>query len=102
MKISYIYKKLLSEQSILNTTRTKPIVNATKKSFDFVVGVFSTEANATNLINSLKTKGFNAKIVDKNGELFRVSAGTSNSNEEIIKIKEKALSAGIDGWILKK
>jgi hypothetical protein len=81
---------------------TKPIVNATKKSFDFVVGVFSTEANATNLINSLKTKGFNAKIVDKNGELFRVSAGTSNSNEEIIKIKEKALSAGIDGWILKK
>ena len=81
---------------------TKPIVNATKKSFDFVVGVFSTEENATNLINSLKTKGFNAKIVDKNGELFRVSAGTSNSNEEIIKIKEKALSAGIDGWILKK
>lgn len=30
MKISYIYKKLLSEQSILNTTRTKPIVNAIK------------------------------------------------------------------------
>jgi cell division protein FtsN len=54
------------------------------------------------LINSLKSKGFNAKIVDKNGELFRVSAGTTSTNEEILKIKEKALTAGVEGWILKK
>ena len=82
--------------------KINPVVKATKKSFDLVVGVFSTEANATNLINSLKSKGFNAKIVDKNGELFRVTAGTTSTNEEILKIKEKALTAGIDGWILKK
>jgi cell division protein FtsN len=89
-------------QEVSSIEVVKPIVRATKKSFDLVVGVFSAEANATNLINSLKTKGFNAKIVDKNGELFRVSAGTTSTNEEILKIKEKALTAGIDGWILKK
>jgi cell division protein FtsN len=82
--------------------KINPVVKTTKKSFDLVVGVFSTEANATNLINSLKSKGFNAKIVDKNGELFRVSAGTTSTNEEILKIKEKALTAGVEGWILKK
>jgi hypothetical protein len=87
---------------VISPSATKSIVKSTKKSFDFVVGVFSTESNAVNLINSLKSKGFNAKIVDKNGELFRVSAGTSSSNEEILKIKEKALSAGVEGWILKK
>ena len=82
--------------------KIKPVVKLTKKSFDLVVGVFSSETNATNLINSLKSKGFNAKIVDKNGELFRVSAGTTSTNEEILKVKVKALSAGVEGWILKK
>lgn len=92
------------EVEVIQTPKVNSTVSnsSNKKSFDLVVGVFSTEANATNLVNTLKSKGFSAKIVDKNGELFRVSAGTTTTNEEIIKIKDAAKIAGVDGWILKK
>ncbi|MBI1838416.1 MAG: HU-CCDC81 and SPOR domain-containing protein [Flavobacteriia bacterium] len=89
----------IEKPKIIPTVVTKGVV---KKSFDLVVGCFSTEANAKSLVNTLVAKGLSAKIVDKNGELFRVSAGTAYSNDEILKVKEQAKAFGVDGWILKK
>jgi hypothetical protein len=50
----------------------------------------------------LNSKGFTAKIVDKNGALYRVSAGTATNLDAIQKVKAAAKVIGFDGWVLKK
>lgn len=70
-------------------------------SFNYIVGCFSDEANAQNLVDELKAKGFNAYIKDKKGNLSRVSIGSAGSQNELNELISKANSAGFNGWILK-
>lgn len=80
-------------------TSSKPLAKGT---YDLVVGCFGSTENANNLVKTLKAKGFNAKIVDKNGDLFRVSAGTTTSREAIDAVATNVKSLGLSGWVLKK
>lgn len=70
--------------------------------FEFIVGCFSSELNAENLVATLKEKGFNAYILDVKNGLSRISAGNSTTESEIAKIKQNANAQGIEGWVLKK
>lgn len=71
------------------------------KTFNYIVGCFSDETNATNLVSELKAKGFDAFIKDKKGNLSRVSIGTAGSQNELNELVSKANSAGFNGWVLK-
>ncbi len=73
-----------------------------KQTFDLVVGAFGSSENANKLVAELNSKGFTAKIVDKNGALYRVSAGTTTNLDAIQKVKAAAKVIGFDGWVLKK
>ena len=75
--------------------------STTIKSGHLIVGCFSTELNAKNLITQLKQKGFNAYIVDVKNGLHRVSACKSTSDSVLISAKEKLSPLQISGWILR-
>lgn len=70
-------------------------------SINYIVGCFSDEKNAENLVNELKTKGFNAFIKDRKGGLSRVSIGSADSRETMNQLMARADAAGYSGWILK-
>jgi len=57
--------------------------------------------NAKSMVGVLKSKGFNARIVDTKGGLTRVSAGGSGNLIEMESIAKRAEAAGFKGWILK-
>ena len=70
--------------------------------YNLIVGCFGSEANAKNLVSTLKSKGFSPQIVDISNGLYRVSIGTANSVDEMEKISQAATAQGFEGWILKK
>lgn len=73
---------------------------ATKAAFEYVVGCFSDERNATNFVQKLQGLGFQAHILP-GGTLIRVSAGSANTTSEIQAIQSNVSSKGIEGWICK-
>lgn len=68
---------------------------------NFIVGCFGNKTNADNLVESLKSQGFNARVVDIHNGLHRVSAGQALSLEALAEIRTKAESKGFKGWVLK-
>ena len=66
-----------------------------------IVGCFGDKTNAENLVSKLKIAGMDAKIVDVNNGLHRVSAGGAISTEALEQLKTKAQVLGYNGWILK-
>ncbi len=68
---------------------------------EFIVGSFSSEENAKNLVSTLKSKGIQAEVSGLKNGLIRVSAGKANSEEELQKIIQKVKSQGLNGWIAK-
>ena len=75
-------------------------VEKTDHHIHLIAGCFSSKANANNLVNDLKSKGYNAHIVDQNKGLFRVSAESFSSKSEAKSIKSKLASESISTWIL--
>ncbi|HLU86890.1 MAG TPA: SPOR domain-containing protein [Taishania sp.] len=69
--------------------------------FNYIIGCFSSDENAQNLVKELKEKGFNASIVDKKNGLNRVSIGSANTQVELNQLIEKSKSHGFEGWVLK-
>ncbi len=65
-----------------------------------VAGVFSVEANADNMVNSLREKGYNAEKFGKIGSLYAVSFDVFPSKQEadnlMLKIKREE---DLDAWI---
>lgn len=98
---TYLLVKTEDQKKTKNTEIE--LINPTNQnsSFNYIVGCFSDEANAQNLVHELKSKGFNAFIKDKKGNLSRVSIGAADSQNELIELISKANSAGFNGWILK-
>lgn len=62
-----------------------------------IVGSYTSQATAQDLIQQLKVNGFTPEVIEKDGKV-RVSAGNS-SEASVLVPKLKAL--GIDSWILK-
>jgi cell division septation protein DedD len=85
----------------------KTIVKSTTSSknsgnLHLVVGCFSTEQNANELITKLKSNGIDAYIVDQSNGLHRVSAVSGSSDSAFSSTKEKLATLKMTGWLLRK
>ena len=93
---------LLEKESLKVTSSTSSEANIDRtKEMYFIVGCFRNESNAVNLVSKLKSLGMEGMIVDVHNGLSRVSAGSSSSKEEILKIRKKSKGLGFKGWVLK-
>jgi len=66
-----------------------------------IVGCFSEEKNALNYVNELNNKGFNAKFLDFNNGLYRISIDEATTIDSLQNTIQKASSQGYNTWILK-
>jgi hypothetical protein len=99
----YIPIRIPRKTAVLeNTVDSKGSNTSENASFEFIVGCFSSESNANSLVETLKSKGFNAYVLDVKNGLSRISVGNASSESAIGTISEQAKQAGFDGWILKK
>ena len=70
-------------------------------SFDCVVGCFSSQSNAQNMISTLKARGFDAHQVDISNGLYRISAGSVSTEEQARQLVANVNAQGFNGWILR-
>ncbi len=92
---------VISEETRIEPTNETPAINVTSQAkAQVIIGCFSSNSNAENLVKSLRNKGFDASIVP-GGDLIRVSIGGANSLSEENTLTEKAKSLGFESWILK-
>lgn len=68
--------------------------------FYLIVGWFSTQSNANELLKSLRTKGMDAEILPHNNG-FRVSAAR-NTNSDFSSQQKALQELGLSGWVLQK
>lgn len=86
-----------------NNTTPSVTTSASKDlSFHVIGGCFSKKKNAEKLIETMKNKGFDAFIVDKNKGLHRVSVVQLKNKKEAVKQKAILKDKGFASWILKK
>lgn len=99
----FLTVKLASENEVDQPVIESSIesMEVSKGNFNYIVGCFSDQSNATNLVSKLKAEGLAAKIVDVKGGLHRVSAGSASNEVEFAKIISVAESKGYQGWVLK-
>ena len=89
-------EEVLVEETIIEPKEITQIENADKASYYAVVGSFSKEKNAKNLMKSLKEEGYNDAIIFQNGNLKSVSLGIFSTINE----SKKALKqSGRSGWV---
>lgn len=84
-----------------NEISSSTVVPTSSKALNYIVGCFSEDSNAENLVKELQSKGFNASIKDVSGGLTRVTIGSANSQGELNELISKATAAGFNGWVLK-
>lgn len=88
----------LVETPIENTK----VVNS-ESAYYLITNCFGSLSNAQNFVSFLKSKGFDAQIVDTKNGLQRVSAGKSANASDLKSIQSKVEALDIQGsWILKK
>ena len=89
-------EEVLVEEKIIESEEVTQIENANKANYYSVVGSFSKEKNAKNLLKSLKEEGYNDAIIFQNGNLKSVSLGIFSTINE----SKKALKqSGRSGWV---
>ncbi len=93
-------KEIPAPKKVIPVSKSVSVISTPKTTGHLIVGCFSTEQNANQLISELKQKGFNAYIVDVKNGLHRVSACKSNSDSMLNEAKEKLSPLQISGWIL--
>jgi hypothetical protein len=100
--VEVILPKVAEESSTKTLKETPTLSVGSNQSLEWIVGCFSNASNAERLVNQLKSKGFQAYILDVNEGLTRVSAGGASSQADIQALASKVSAAGFDGWTLKK
>lgn len=71
-----------------------------RQAFEYIVGCFSSNANAVNFVNTLKNQGFDATIIS-GGNLTRVSIGCASNSKALDSLIQLSNSKGYQGWVLK-
>jgi len=85
--------------------KSNETVNSSASSVNYYViaNCFASEQNAKNYVETLKSKGFSAQIVDFVHGLYRVSCGNAKNLNELNQVKQNAEQNGItEYWILNK
>lgn len=90
-----------SSEVVAEEVKTLTVATSNTGKLTLIVGCFSDESNANNLVKTLQSKGFNASIKDVKNGLHRVSIGSVNSDSEMLELDQKAKELGFTGWILK-
>jgi hypothetical protein len=85
---------------IESETKKEPLLVSSNK--HLIVGCFSTVDNANKLVTKLKSKGFDAYIVDEVNGLHRVSALNSSNDSSLLSTTKRLNALQISTWILKK
>jgi len=72
--------------------------------FAVIVGAFSVQENAENLVAKLLRQGYQATIIDRNGRgLTRVAAGLFPAEEQAVRMMNDLKSSGYPGaWVFEK
>lgn len=70
------------------------------KKYQYVLGCFANQINATNFYNKLKSAGFDVNKTSA-GSLIRITVGATNELTSLQEVISKANSLGYQGWILK-
>lgn len=72
------------------------------KTYSVVCGSFGLRANADALQNTLKSKGYNAQIVQQSTgkKLYRVVAATSDQKSEVVQKLTTLRATYADAWVL--
>jgi hypothetical protein len=87
-----------------NSTVTSQAINVKssnkRQAFEYIVGCFSSNANAVNFVNTLKNQGFDATIIS-GGNLTRVSIGSASNSKSLDSLIQLSNSKGYQGWVLK-
>jgi hypothetical protein len=87
-----------------NTSNSNPSFSVKsgnkRQNFEYIVGCFSSNSNAVNLVNTLKNQGFDATIIS-GGNLTRVSIGSASNLKALDSLIQLSNSKGYQGWILK-
>ncbi|MCE2683073.1 MAG: SPOR domain-containing protein [Cryomorphaceae bacterium] len=90
------------ERSVEPSTVTPSTQNqSTLGAYDCVVGCFSSQSNAQNMISSLKARGFDARQVDFSNGLYRISAGSVSTEAQARQLVANVNAQGFNGWILR-
>lgn len=101
----YVLVKLDKNEQGVNIENTNTSNSSNQlvqaNSMNYIVGCFSSETNANNLVAKLKANGLNARIVDVQNGLHRVTAGSAISVEALNQIQSTADALGFKGWVLK-
>jgi len=91
-------EEIIVEETIIEPEEEIRVESANKGNYYVVVGSFSKEKNALNLVKSLKEEGFSGAKVFQNGNLQSVSLGEFSNSKEA---KEALKQSGKDGWVKK-
>ena len=91
-------EETLVEEMIIEPEELIRLESAREGSFYVVVGSFSKEKNAKNLIKLLKEEGYNDAIIYQNGNLKSVSLGLFSTASEA---KKALKQSGRNGWVKK-
>jgi hypothetical protein len=97
------------EQTLVVSENTNPVIaepnneidytNNTKK-YQYVLGCFANQTNATNFYNKLRSAGLDVNKTSA-GSLIRITVGATNDLDSLQKAISKANNLGYQGWILK-
>tara|TARA_R110002050_G_scaffold244268_1_gene380922 strand:- start:77594 stop:78610 length:1017 start_codon:yes stop_codon:yes gene_type:complete len=83
-----------------NVVMETPKEVAVKMRYQIIGGCFSDKANAARLVSRLQNQGYEAKIFDKKGRLYRVTYGGFASQKEARKaLKEVKRNANASAWL---
>lgn len=93
-------KKVIAKPIVVSEEKKESVVSTSNK--HLIVGCFSTVDNANKLVSKLKSKGFDAYIVDEVNGLHRVSALNSSSDSALSSTTKRLNALQISTWILKK
>ena len=91
-------EEVLVEETIIEPKEITQIENADKASYYAVVGSFSKDKNAINLMKSLNEEGYNDALIFQNGNLKSVSLGQFPTASEA---KNTLKQSGRNGWVKK-
>ncbi len=90
----------IADNTIISSQTNNIKITNKRQNFEYVVGCFSSNTNALNLVNNLKNQGFDASII-AGGNLIRVSIGCASNSKELDSLIQLSNSKGYQGWILK-
>lgn len=90
----------VTEQTSQATLSNNSSSTGKRQSFEYIVGCFSNNNNAVQLVATLKSQGFDAAIIE-GGSFTRVSIGSASSQKMLDSLIQLSSSKGYQGWILK-